>query len=239
MSELWYKDWFDSPYYHILYKNRDTKEAKKFIKNLIDKLKPDNNAWFLDAACGKGRYSIYLSSLGFKVDAFDLSENSINDAKRFENEKLKFYINDIRVPLKENYYDYVFNLFTSFGYFDDENNQKAIEALGSSLKTGTTIVIDYLNANQVINNLVEREIKEVDGITFSISRRLVDGFITKQISFNDKNYQEQVKAIYLNDFEKMLKKANLDIEKVFGDYDLSNFDPINSKRLIIIARKNA
>ena len=100
MKSEWYIDWFDSPYYHVLYKNRDGIEAEKFIHALNQFLAPKTDAIFLDAACGKGRHSIFIESLGYTIDGFDLSENSIEAAKNHETEKLKFFVNDIRIPLK-------------------------------------------------------------------------------------------------------------------------------------------
>ena len=56
----WFKNWFNSPYYHILYKERDSYEAEYFIDNLIIYLKIAENSKIIDIACGKGRHSIYL-----------------------------------------------------------------------------------------------------------------------------------------------------------------------------------
>ena len=132
----WFIDWFNSPYYHTLYKDRDDMEAKKFISNLIDHLNPINKSLFVDVACGKGRHSVYIAGLGYTVDGFDLSKNSINEAKQNESSNLTFYINDIRNPLKKDHYNYAFNLFTSFGYFDNyQDNQQAIIAIADSLTT--------------------------------------------------------------------------------------------------------
>src|SRR5687768_8108297 len=82
----WYETWFDSPYYHILYSHRDNLEASNFLNNLISFVKPSRGARILDVACGKGRHSIYLNDQGFDVTGFDLSEQSIEHNKPYENE---------------------------------------------------------------------------------------------------------------------------------------------------------
>ncbi|MFL2637040.1 MAG: SAM-dependent methyltransferase, partial [Flavobacteriaceae bacterium] len=84
-----YNTWFDSKYYHILYKDRDHDEARKFITKLLEHLNLKKNAKILDAACGKGRHSIEIEKLGYKVTGIDLSKNSIKHAKQFENLNLK------------------------------------------------------------------------------------------------------------------------------------------------------
>jgi len=238
----WFVDWFDSPYYHILYKNRDDKEAQSFISNLITLLQPNKNNLFIDVACGKGRHAMFLNSLGYNVDGFDLSENSISIAQLKENASLHFFTNDIREPLKTNHYDFAFNLFTSFGYFDDEkDNQKAIDAISESLNSNGILVLDFMNSNKVINNLNKQEIKEVDNIKFNIKRSFTNGHIVKDINFEADNkqhqYQEKVKSISLDVFKNYFLKANLSIDAIFGDYDLNPFDLENSDRLILVARK--
>lgn len=238
----WFEDWFDSPFYHILYKNRDDSEAKAFITNLVNFLNPSNQDIFIDVACGKGRHAMFLNSLGYTVDGFDLSANSITTAKLKETTSLNFFTNDIRVPLKHNYYDFAFNLFTSFGYFDDESdNQKAINAIAESLNTNGVLVLDFMNSNKVINNLVKEEIKVVDKIEFKIKRSFINGHIVKDINFEAETekhqYQEKVKAISLDAFKRYFSNANLTIDSIFGDYDLNPFDFEKSDRLILVARK--
>jgi len=238
----WFSTWFDSPYYHILYKNRDFNEAENFINQLFEYLKPANNTNIIDIACGKGRHAIQMNKLGFTVDAFDLSENSIVEAKQSENDQLHFYVNDIREPLKTNAYDLAFNLFTSFGYFSDEqDNYQAIKAIADSMKAEGTFVMDFMNVNKVIANLVLSEEKIIDGITFKITREVKDNFIVKHINFsdngNDYHFSESVKAITLNDFKAYFKSASLNLITTFGNYNLDPFDVNTSDRLIMIVKK--
>ena len=238
----WFENWFDTRYYHILYKNRNDEEAQQFISNLIHYLKPNPASIFLDVACGKGRHAIFLNSLGFQVDAFDLSANSIESAKLSEKEGLKFFINDIRKPLKTTHYDYAFNLFTSFGYFEDESdNEKAISAISDSLKPGGLLVLDFMNAHKVVQQLVPMEQKKVDDIQFHISREVKDQFIIKHICFKadeqDHYYKEMVKALSYDDFKSYFTKANLKIVDNFGDYYLNPFNKEESDRLIFIVKK--
>ena len=116
-SEDWFKTWFDTEYYHLLYKDRNDAEADVFIKHLFHSLNLKKEATVLDLACGKGRHSLVINELGFNVTGVDLSENSIKEASKCENEKLSFAVNDMRMPLEGQNFDVVVNLFTSFGYF--------------------------------------------------------------------------------------------------------------------------
>ena len=116
MKPNWFEEWFDSPYYHLLYCNRSAEEAESFIKKLTQKLDLRKGAKVLDVACGKGRHSRTLASLGYDVTGIDLSANSIAFAKNFENAHLKFEVFDMRKTYAAQKFDYVFNLFSSFGY---------------------------------------------------------------------------------------------------------------------------
>ena len=237
----WFENWFNSKYYHILYKNRDHKEAVFFLDNIIKNINI-NNGRILDVACGKGRHAKYLNHLGFNVTGIDLSKNSIEFANKDSNENLKYFVHDMRSVFKKNHFDLVTNLFTSFGYFENqEDEQTTINAMSNNLKEGGLLLIDFMNVKKVISSLVTSESKEIDGIKFLIERKYDENHIIKKIIIKDKdsdiNFQEKVKALTLYDFDVMLKKANMKIVDLFGDYSLNEFNAIDSDRLIIISRK--
>ncbi|MBC5864031.1 class I SAM-dependent methyltransferase [Flavobacterium turcicum] len=234
----WYTSWFDTPYYHILYKDRNYREAQLFMDNLTHYLNLPEKAKVLDLACGKGRHSIYLNQLGFDVLGADLSTNSIETAKKNENNNLHFKEHDMRVPFEEKF-DAIFNLFTSFGYFEnDEDNLTTLKAIKESLSEYGFAVIDFMNVNQVLNTLVPEETKTVDGIDFHITRYLKDGHIYKEIQFQDQgqdyHFTEKVKALTLTDFENLMEEAGIYLLDLFGDYKLKKFHKTESERLIMI-----
>lgn len=234
----WYASWFDTPYYHILYKDRDHTEAQVFMDNLTNYLNIPEGGTILDLACGKGRHSIYLNTLGYKVTGIDLSEKSIAHAKQFENPSLKFNVHDMSKPYPATF-DAVFNLFTSFGYFDNEEcNLNTIKAIKSELNDFGFGVIDFMNVNYVIDTLVTEDAKTVEGITFSQKRYVLDGYIIKDISFEADGehfeFQERVKAFNLENFQTLFEKAGVYLLDIFGDYKLRKYHPNTSERLIMI-----
>ncbi len=237
-TDNWYASWFDTDYYHILYKERDGEEAGLFMNSLTSFLNLSKKAEILDLACGKGRHSKYLNELGYDVTGIDLSSASIKFAKEFENEKLHFAVHDMCLPYPKRF-DAVFNLFTSFGYFENKtDNLRTIKAIREELKPSGYGVIDFLNSSYVAANLVPSETKTIEGITFSIERSIVNGYIIKDISFNhngkDYCYTERVEAISLYDFKIYFEKAGVTLKHCFGDYELNEFDKRTSERLILI-----
>ncbi|MCB0447332.1 MAG: methyltransferase domain-containing protein [Gelidibacter sp.] len=234
----WYASWFDTPYYHILYKDRDHEEAHQFMDNLTNYLNLPEDGKVLDLACGKGRHSVYLNSLGYNVTGVDLSENSIAYAKQFENDTLHFEVHDMCKPYNEKF-DAVFNLFTSFGYFDkEEDNLNTIKAIKEDLNEFGFGVIDFMNTDFIIENLVAEDVKTIEGIEFHQKRYVKDGYIIKDISFTadgeDYNFQERVKALTLKDFETLFEKAGVFLLDVFGDYKLRKYYKTTSERLVMI-----
>ncbi len=234
----WFTSWFDSPYYHILYKDRGNDEAKSFMANLTSYLNIPEDGKILDLACGKGRHAVYLNSRGYDVTGVDLSPQSIVYAKQFENKTLHFDVHDMSKPYSQQF-DAVFNLFTSFGYFEnEEDNLNTIKAIKSNLKDNGVGVIDFMNVDFVIDNLIEENNKTVEGIDFNLKRNVEHGYIIKDISFEvdniSYNFKERVKALKLDDFIEMFQKANIQLLDVFGDYRLNKFDKKTSERLILI-----
>jgi SAM-dependent methyltransferase len=241
MSE-WFASWFDSPYYHVLYDNRDESEANAFMTKLIDfgKFAPETR--MLDLACGKGRHSVFLNNLGYHVTGMDLSSASIAEASKFQNDKLVFLRQDMRNPLPPNNFDLVLNLFTSFGYFENqEENLTVLKNIHTGLSSEGMVVIDFFNAECVLKNLVPKETVTKNKIDFQLERFVDNGFIKKKISFNaeGKSYEfcEKVQLFGLGDFQQMLSESGFEIKNIFGDYNLGKFVAAESKRLILIAEK--
>lgn len=243
VDKTWFASWFDTDYYHILYQNRNEEEAKLFITNLLNHLKLSENSYCLDLACGKGRHARFLSDHHLNVLGVDLSQNSIDLAKSLENENLRFEVQDMRESFCEGKFDAIFNLFTSFGYFDhQEDNLKVLLAMHKMLKPGGRIIIDFMNAQKVVKNLVEKEVKTVKDITFHIKRSYDGNHIFKNIVFDaddeHHDHTERVQALFKEDFQNLLHKAGFAIEATFGDLHLKPFDEETSNRLILIARKS-
>jgi cyclopropane fatty-acyl-phospholipid synthase-like methyltransferase len=241
-TKNWFEEWFNSPYYHLLYNNRSEQEAGQFIQKIAEYLKINEHAKVLDVACGKGRHSKTLAKLGFEVTGIDLSENSIAEAKLYDCQNLHFEVWDMRNTYRKNGFEYVFNLFSSFGYFDDERDDYAcINAFAENLQPGGTLLIDYINSQYAVKMMKPREIIQRGETQFHIQKRLENGFIKKKIEFlangEDYSFEEQLKVINQNKFAQMLSSAGLELKETFGDYALNKFDPSSSPRLIMVATK--
>jgi SAM-dependent methyltransferase len=239
----WFTEWFDSPYYHILYKKHDEQDAQRSIDQFLHCLDLPAGARLLDLACGKGRHSRYLASCGFDVTGLDISPNSIEFAQQFAHDHLNFYQHDMRLPFRINYYDAVLNIFTSFGYFDrDEDHERTLLNAAKGLRPGGKLLIDYFNSTWVRNSLVAHTEQEIDGIHFRWEKRVDDKKVYKKVFFHaegrDWYFEEKVRLFTLSDFEMMFARVGFTLSGIIGGYDGSAFDEQQSKRLILTAIVN-
>ena len=238
-KQEWFKEWFDTKYYHILYQDRNDDEAHLFMRNLLSHLQLKHQSKILDLPCGKGRHAVFLNSLGYDVIGADLSENSIKHAVQFTNDTLHFEVHDMRNPFSTKF-DAIFNLFTSFGYFDEKTNIKVLQNLKKGLRKNGVLVIDFMNVAYVKKHLVTKETIIKNNIEFNITKSIVDDFIVKEIRFTVDNrehyYTEQVRFLTLKKLKKYVQKAGLSLKNIFGTYSLNEFDIEKSSRLILILK---
>lgn len=242
MKKEWFEAWFDSPYYHLLYKGHNEQEARNSLDNLLSAMGLKPGARIMDLACGKGRHSRYLAEKGFFVTGLDISEKSIAFARQFESEQLEFYQHDMRKAFRTNYFDGILNMFTSFGYFKtDREHQQALLSISQNLKPGGLLLLDYFSSPWVRANLVPSESKTVEGVTFQLRKWIDHNRVYKNIAFDHEGqaseFTESVRLFELADFEQMFAQVNLKIIRQFGAYDLSPYNAAESKRLILVAEK--
>ena len=245
MEKAWFESWFNSPYYHILYQHRDDREAELFIDQLYLRLNIDQHHSILDLACGAGRHSIYMASKGNRVMGIDLASNSIEEAKlkaleKGYSEEVQFQVEDMRHFELNTKFDFILNLFTSFGYFETKaENEAVLIGAKKHLNENGILVIDYLNSQLVRANGEENYTKTISGIDFTIQKYFDRDFVIKEIEVNDRGkfsrYREQVQLFELKEIQTMLEILGFEIIYHFGDYQLGEYKK-DSPRSIVVAR---
>ena len=238
----WFEDWFNSRYYHLLYQNRSQNEANFFIENLVENLALNENSSVLDLGCGKGRHAFKLSGIFKNVNGIDLSENNINFAKQIKKQNLNFYIGDMRNFNMKKKYNYIFNLFTSFGYFKNASeNLSVLKCINNHLVDGGYLLIDFLNTTLIKNKTQIKEVKVIHDVKFDIQKFVSGNCIMKSIKINDRGktskFNERVQLFNLEDFRSMFNETGFELIKAFGNYSLDPYCE-ESDRLILWAKKS-
>ena len=241
----WFEEWFDSPLYEKLYANRDEEEARKMVELLEETLSLHACSKILDLGCGRGRHTINLAKKGYNVTGIDLSEQAIktacNKAQILELKNVNFQIRDMRNPLPQTF-DAIVNLFTTFGYFlDDDENAKVLDSVAQMLKPQGIFVLDYLNAEYVRKSFTPSESGQFHDVDYTIGRYIKEGAIYKEINFRKKStgeentYSERVKLYDLGWFEQEMNQRKIEIDQVYGNYDGDEYNAENSPRMLIIS----
>ena len=248
MKKEWFKVWFASRFYDLLYKHRDENEARIFVNTIINKLKPNPNYPVLDLACGKGRHSIAFAMKNFNVVGIDITERFINEAKnkakKLNLNNITFLTGDIRNFNLNKQSGVILNAFTSFGYFDNiEDNIKILNNVRKHLNPEGTFILDYLNKKQVLKAVAEKPEMTIteQGIKFNIKKETENGFVCKYIEITtpegkNEHFYEKVKLFSKEELHNLITNCGLEVKDIWGDYYGSSYFE-EAPRMIFICEK--
>ena len=245
MKSDWFKDWFNTQEYLSVYQHRNESDAEEHIKLILENVRLSANAKILDMACGAGRHAILLARKNYNVTAVDLSDNLLSIAKQTadeENLSINFVHSDIRKFNPNDTFDVILNLFTSFGYFEtDEENISVLRKAYNLLTYEGHFVLDFFNSEYLVNNLVEYSTDFFEDSEIHIYRKIKEGRVTKKIVITKNGkisqYEESVRMFTKDELVDAITKIGFDIYKTFGDFLGNEFDKFNSPRLIMICKK--
>lgn len=240
----WYAQWFDRSEYETVYAARNDDDAQQMIRRIIKTTSLPAGGTILDVACGRGRHARAFARQGYEVTGIDLSPRAIETARRITRQEhlhIDFQEGDMRVAPCSDCFDMVVNLFTSFGYFErDEDNLKSVRAMARAMKEDAWLVQDFMNVDQVVADLVPVDERR-EGALRVVQRRWVEGpRLVKEITLRqsgspDQVFTESVRLLRLKDFEEIYRAAGLAIVHVQGDMEGGDFTS-DSPRLIMYAR---
>ena len=245
MKNEWFKDWFASEEYLDVYNHRNSSDAEKLVNLILTTVPIKDGAKILDAACGTGRHSIILAKKGFNITAFDLSKTLLNIGKNKSKEfelDINFINADIRKFILNVRFSLIVNLFTSFGYFEsDEENFSFVHNAFSMLEENGWYVLDFLNKAYVEKNIVSHSERIVNNKIIKENRKIFSGRVIKDIQIidgeNQLNFVESVRLYSPDYIVKSFERIGFKAEKIFGSYLGEKFNKEESKRLIIFFRK--
>ena len=234
----WFEEWFGEEYLQ-LYPHRDDAEADRAVALLarVTGLQP---GWrVLDVACGAGRHARAFEAAGARCVGVDLSATLLRVAQTATSAPLVRA--DMRaLPIRPGSMDLTVNLFTSFGYFDrDEEHATALGEMVATLRPGGWFVMDFLNPEQVRRRLVPHEVMVVDGAKVRVTRAVSpDGhYVSKTIDTPaGRRFTERVRLFGADEIDGMLSRAGVAVRRRFGDYNAAPHDE-HSPRTILIGQR--
>lgn len=242
----WFKAWFNHPAYLKLYAHRSLEEAEQTIATLLKFITlTTHTPKALDIACGSGRHAVALAENGFQVTANDLSSTLLAEAKKLAESKnltLTFTQIDMREIAFEEEFDVIVQLFTSFGYFENDDEDKIVlQNVARALKPGGWYVLDFLNEHLVRNTLQPESRRTLDTLDVFEQRMIFGERVVKSITLRENGETHRfIESVRLYSKEKltaMLTAVGLRVHHYLGDYHGAEFHQETSPRLILIAQK--
>jgi SAM-dependent methyltransferase len=239
-------DWFRQAFgtlYPILYPHRDDESASREILALLKVLRVEpKKGRALDLACGTGRHTVALREAGFDVYGLDLSPVLLGTARERPRLQGRIVQGDMRnLPFQEEFH-LVFNLFTSFGYFSDTENEKAVCEMARILRPGGQLVMDHINVQNLARTLVEEDCRMAGRFRIRQRRRILDRRVHKEITISGEDdlrstIREDVRLYRPDEIQSLLSRAGFQIVELLGSFQGSPLTG-ESERMIVIARKN-
>jgi SAM-dependent methyltransferase len=244
----WYKSFFGRDYLdvygHLLTSDGSESEAE-FVRNVLS-LNPGQKV--LDLCCGQGRHAIPLARGGLAVTGLDMTESYLelaNSAALAAGVEIKTVVGDMREIPYENEFDAVINMFTAFGYFDDEaDDQRVLDGAARALKPGGRILLDLLNRDWVAANYVRSEQRTgPDGTVYTETREFDSVFGRNHVEFSivgpggsQRTTGHHIRLYVATEISRMLERAGLNFQRVYGGY---GGEPLSvaTRRMIVVAAK--
>ena len=238
----WFEEWFNTPFYHDLYRHRDDQEAYRWIEKIMEIIPLQKGLPLLDICCGNGRHALHFEKKGWKACGIDISPKNIAFAQSQSSHPDHWRVEDAKEFRWNEPFQLVTNLFTSFGYFDDtKENEKMLQNIFDHAGPSGYVVIDFFNAPQVVSNLKPTE--RVAGVLteYKIEREIVHQQIIKNIQFEFDNqsfhFQEKVYLYEPSDFVRWGEKLNFRLCHHFGDYKAQDYHSDAPRSIFVFQRK--
>ena len=247
MAQAWHEDdrfWERTAPFQ--FSERRWAAAPEEVEKALALLELEAGAAVLDLCCGPGRHSLELARRGFKVTGVDRTARFLEEARRraeAEGLEIEFVQEDMRTFRRPGAFDAAINLWTSFGYFDDpEEDRQVLENIYASLKPDGKLLLDVMGKEVLARIFRPRDWQEHDGVLFLEERRLIEGWSrieTRWIIIRDGEREEFTLSLRLYsgaELRALLQEVGFRRTWLFGDLDGEPYDQ-DARRLVALAEK--
>ena len=230
-----------------MYGHRDVAEARRDVEFAEKVLALEPRHRILDLCCGNGRHLAALGEKGYRrLAGVDLSRALLKLAREAvapSGGPAGVLQADMRHLPFQDCFDAVLNLFTSFGYFEkDGENRLVLESMRDALQPGGRFLLDYLNPEQVTRNLQPRTERTTAGRrvietrSLDLERHRVNKHIAIHTPAGVKHYEESVRLYSREEMLERFAASGLEVTATYGDFDARPLDP-DAPRMIFAGRR--
>ena len=247
MPRPWFETIFDERYPDLFEPLEGNAEEE--VEGILAFLCPPPGAAVEDLGCGRGRHAIPMARRGYRVTGVDISDYMLRKARKSaerEGVVVEWVQEDMRTFCRRDAFDLVLSLFTSFGYFSDEENQAVLDNVGASLKKGGTLLLDLRNAGKGLSRLEDQD-KTIDvpsgrlRMSVRFDRRTMRAKAEHMLVRTDGiriSSGFDVRIYSMEELLEMLRKAGMEVKDFYGSLTGDPFTD-ESTRLVALAVKTS
>lgn len=246
MTEPWYRAFFHGDWQRGAAGMITAESGEAQAKFIADVLQLTPGARVLDTVCGNGRHAVALAKMGYDVTGTDLSEEQIAAARAAASAagvRIPFEVRDMRELPFDGEFDAAYNVFTSFGYFEDQqDDRRALRSFRRALRLGGAFFIDYINFIGIVPRFSPASFtRGGDDVLMLTEHRweLLDGTMRDTWTIVEKggerrSYDSLVRMYTPYELRRELDAVGLKVTRAFGGWDGSELRP-TSIRLMLVA----
>ncbi len=246
--------WFESDAFWerfrpVLFGRRRWEQVACEIDAILELADPPPGGSVLDLCCGPGRHALELARRGFQVNAVDRTARYLEEGRRRAEEEglvIEFVQEDMRRHICPEKFDLALNLFTSFGYFEDQaDDRRVAQNLYASLKPKGRLVMEMIGREYLARVFRERDwhrLDEPEGALLLEERKLsrgwgwidctwilIDGVKRTSHTFSHRPYTG-------TELASLLDSAGFETVEIYGGFDRAEYDQ-EANRLVAVAQK--
>ena len=243
----WFQDesfWIET--YPFIFSDEKFERADQQIEQILSLIEFDGDS-VLDLCCGPGRHAVALAKRGFTVTGVDATPFLLDKARetaQAQNVDIEWVLEDMRDFVRPAAYDLVLNMFTSFGYFDNKDDDlKVLHNILENLKPDGICIVDVIGKESLAKKyqptishntpdgtiLVQRHEIFDDWTRIRNEWIIIRNGKTKTFKFHHTIYSGQ-------ELKDLLGRAGFKKVQLFGGLDGGEYGP-DATRLIAVARK--
>lgn len=242
----WYVTFFAEDYLRIYSPFLPAERTAREVEGIIRLLNIPQEGHILDLCCGYGRHAIPLALRGYQVTGQDLSSFFLQRAQAeatMRNVTVRWQQGDMRTIPFDHEFDAVINIFTSFGYLGDEEDQRVLRQVAKALKPGGHFLLETVHQARIIRTSSPQSIIRYSDDLIVLEERHIDLLKSRdnvRITMlhpdgRRTEHTQSIRIYTLTELIRMLEAAGLQVQAYYGGLDES---PLTlESRLAILSQK--
>ncbi len=246
MAQWFEDDGFWDQLYPFMFSARAFERAPQQVEDII-RLTGIESGSVLDLCSGPGRHTLEWAKRGFRVTGVDRTESLMNIAKERASKQgveIEWVLEDMRFFQRPCSFDLVQSMFTSFGYFEEKGEDRAVLAqIYENLKPGGMLIMDVVGKEVLARNFHDSGTSPLDDGSILVERRkIVDAWSRIENEWIViRNGATQTFRFCLNlysaqELKLLFESVGFHTIRIFGGLSGAPYD-IDASRLIVLGSK--